>query len=331
MSLAPEWFRKREDLLGFGVALFLALATVKVLTQIHGPHFDVLADTWHGVVVGRPQWIAYQNRLLGPWLVNLIAMLGVSNVVALKLFITATTAAQGLLLYGLLRRFGDPARAAMQRVALFFLAVLLTQHYWFYTWDNIELLLLSLFAFGVIERRGTLFFTLLFAVALLNRESALFIALYLCIDAFRVRPALVLENPRKLLTGAALLLGGGLWTHFIRRALFVAQPDGATDAAHAAIGNHINLMLNLGDLLYRNLFSQKVLYTAFLLAVLIYVLRLWSGLTDAGRKLALIVLVMFANILVFGLINETRMYLILFPLLLVLSLDDRRVRVDGRD
>lgn len=298
---------------------FVSVAVFKVLMQIHAAHFESLSQATYGVLEGKPHWIAYQNRLLGPFMVYLISKLGCSYLFAFKIFILLMVALQNFLLFFLLRKLHIPSRNALTLVAIYSFSFLLVQHRWFYAWDCIDAMVFTLFAYGVFQAKSIQYFVLLFCMGILNRETALFIALYIIIDAFHFEPIkyrLYLVSKIKLAIGGFLILFGIIYTKVIRDYLFISRPDNTPDTAHELIGNHILLISNLKSLFFYNLFSTDIINTVFILGTtgsMIHYIKLY---TDAQIKALLVYYAIVANIIFFGFINETRMYIILLPFLI---------------
>ncbi len=329
---------KRRVLHAAGYYLFIlviSLAVYRAFMQVHEGNLEMLSNAAKGVLTGKPHWIAYQNRLLGPSMVDLIARFGIPFTEALKAFDFLMILAQNLLLGSLLRKTNRAYAFALIWVTVFSIAYMSVQNFWFYTWDSIDVIIFTLFAWGILQSKPTGFFILLFPVALLNRESALFIALYLVIDAFHfgtIRERFYLASWSRLFLGSFLLLFGMAYTKFIRTCLFISQAGGADDIAHAVIGNHFLLSHNLKKLLYYNLFSLDVINSLFIVGSVAGLLSFIRRYNDAQIKALLVYCAMVANILIFGAINETRMYLILFPfvIFMITGIADSRALPGGQ-
>lgn len=296
------------------IIVLISLAVYQVTRHLYSPHWQELTDTSFGILSGTPAWRAYQNRLLGPLLVSLISTLGISQVSALKVFVLLAITAQNLLL-GLLLR-GSKAPHILLVVLSYSLLFLFVQEFSFYPWDFVDVFLFTLFAWGIFKRKSLLFFVVLFCVSIFNRESALFISLYLFIDAFEINRKVTLASREKLITGFVLTLAGILYIVAVRELLFVSQPGGFLDSKHAWFGNHINVEKNLFALFIGNFLGPKILNSIFLLGSLGYVF--WF--VKQQWKAVLLYLVMVLNILIFGLVNESRLYGILLPFLVFFAL-----------
>ena len=140
----PRW----EQHAVFGAASTVcALFLVRVIVLFYQKDYGRAVDAARGVVTGHPHWRVYQSRVLGPWLVELLAHLFPSFLAAHVAFSFLTLAAAGFLVLTFTQRqYGDAGRSW----AAFFMFQ-------------------SLFVF-LMSRPRVLG---LFAVAIFNRESAL--------------------------------------------------------------------------------------------------------------------------------------------------------------
>ena len=177
-----------------------------------------------------------------------------------------------VLLFFLIRQMNVKRRESLVWIMLYSFAFILVQHYWFYTWDSIDAIIFTLFAWGIFKTKSVYYFIALFFVALLNRESALFIALYIAIDAFNFKSAknFYFVSLKKLLVGTFLILLGLVYTKAIRHYLFVSKPDGQPDTSHELIGNHIYLSQNLYNLFFYNAYSTDIINSVFIITSVLY-------------------------------------------------------------
>ena len=165
------------------LAGIVALVQMRILVLMFGPQYKLSVDAAAGVLRGEPHWRVYQNRLLGPWLVQVashvfdtfldahvfcsVVLLGVSGFVVL---------------WQLSRIHADTGRTLAGYFAFALLVVCCFQRPWFYIWDCVDLLIFVLFNAFVVRQRSWRWFAALFAVAILNREGAYFIALWMIVD-----------------------------------------------------------------------------------------------------------------------------------------------------
>jgi hypothetical protein len=302
-----------------GLAVLLSLAEFRTVFLLHKPHLRQLAQAAWDVTLGQPHWREYQNRLLGPWLVRLSA--GDAPGPFASAFVGALlllTLAKNLLLLHLARLLGCGARRAAGAVLLgSALFLLLQDAQWLYLWDYLDVIVFSLFLYGVLAGRGSAWFALLFLPAILNRESGLFIALWLAMDGFTLReegrwvfPRL--RDRRRALLGACLLASGTAYILLTRSLLLVRETAPSFNPAFAA-ERPLHLGANLRTLAF--VFSGPgwdgaVLLLPFLVlgGAVAALLLLLPRTDDRQAKLALLALAVILSITLVGLINETRIF-----------------------
>jgi hypothetical protein len=313
----------RSELLAYLLVSFLAICAYKILMTAHLPNMEALISAAKGVTEGKPHWIAYQNRLLGPYVILTISMLGVSFKTAWLIYHELTLQVFCVLIFWILRREGLAYKDAFANLIYILFAFLALQHNWFYTWDSIDIIIFTAFAYGILKAAPTRLFLVLFVIGILNRESALFIGAYLVLNSLTFSTGKIipkLTNYKSIVTGSALLVAGALYTKTIRHALFVSKPDGLPDARHELIGNHVYFLSNLKSLFFINFTNRNYYISVFILFAVFYFAGKYRKMNDNQIKLFLISMLLIFNILVFGILIESRMLFILLPFFLLLWL-----------
>ena len=312
----------RSELIAYLLVSFIAVCTYKILMTTHMPNIDALTSAAKGVTEGRPHWLAFQNRLLGPYAVLAISTLGLTFKTAWAIYNAVTLQLFCVLFFWILRREGLTHKDAFTNLIYILFAFLALQHYWFYTWDSIDIIIFTAFAYGILKSLPTRFFFALFVIGIFNRESALFIAAYIALNSFTFSQGNIvpkLTKIKNLLLGSALALLGALYTKTIRHALFVSKlRDGLPDSEHVLIGNHVYFFSNLKNLFFQNFTDRNFFISIFILFTVYYFASRYRRMHDNQIKLFLVSMVMLLNILVFGLVNESRMHFILLPFFFLL-------------
>lgn len=314
----------REGLRYFLLILFVSIAVSKVMLDLHDGNLSFLSQAANSVLTGTPAFIAFQNRLLGPWIVHLISEMGYPLADSFARYIIFMIIIQNVVMFSLLRKMRVSYVRSLQYVILFSLLFICAQCTWFYPWDSLDLLIFTLFSFAIFQELSVVYFFWIFVFALLNRESALFISAYIVIDSFKYSfditkwlPAIKISlvSRLKLAIGIILTFAGVAYVKIIRQSLFVVPPDLDNYGREVAMGNHLNFFNNMEILFHRNLTTIDMVNTMFILASLGYILLKLRHCTNVRIKASLVFFIMFASVLVFGQINETRTYFILLPLL----------------
>lgn len=310
------------------IVFFISIVVSKIMLGLHSHNFASLCAVEEGVTTGKPHWIAYQNRILGPYLVEGISYVGnFSYCKALKVFNIIMILMEYFVLYFLLLKFSkDSYSLSLTYLVYFSLMLLGIQHYWSYTWDYIDIIVFTVFTFFIFTNKPTKYFVLLFLIEILNRESALFIALFLIIDSFHYNLPIrnfgvSLQNRTKLLIGSFLLIIGIIYIKFIREFLFIESmmKNVGTDASHRLIGNHIQLINNL-KVFFINFTNINFINSIFIMSILIYLLANIKRFNEVQLKALILFMSLLSSIFLLGLINETRMFTIILPFLIFFHL-----------
>ena len=307
--------------------ILMSALTTKVLLMMHVNNLDVLQLSAQGVLSGKPSYSAFQNRLLGPFLTDLFMKAGYSYRESWLIFNNIGLIAFNFYLYSALRRMKIPLETALLWVCSALFLFLSIQHFWFYPWDTLELLIFTIFVEGILANRSLIFFIAIFVVGIFNRESALFIALYLMIRNTHFHPWRVeLTNPKEFVSALFLLIAGILWTIFIRDYLFISRPDGGADFEADIYGSQFKLIINLKDAINMN-YGMDVLIILFsLIAYIYYFFSKYNDLTWPIRNCLLIMVCMLINTITFGVAGETRIYIPFIPFVFLMVLFYQKTR-----
>ena len=312
------------------LVIFIAVFAYKILMNIHLENANTLIDVAKGVTKRTPDWIAYQNRLLGPYSILSISKLtGISFRSAWAYFNAITLQIFCIMFFWILRYEGIQLKKAIGYLIFFLFSFLILQDYFFYAWDSIDLIIFTCFAYFILKSFSKSYFLFIFLLGILNRESALFIPIYLIIDGFQFPKGLFslrLVKTQSFLMGITMIIGGMMYTKIIRDFLFISKSDGMPDVNHL-IGNHIYLIQNLQNLFFFNLTNGYIYVTIFLIFSFGYFFFKSLIMRDVEIKLLIMSFIIFLNILIFGLINETRMHFILLPFFFFLWLSlNKKIR-----
>jgi hypothetical protein len=325
-TAADKPLETRQDrLLYLLLLLFICFFEIRViqLIQVWGLPREIYGA--QGILLGVPEWRVYQNRLLGPSIVLSIAFVtkhsfsesyitGLSALVSLPILLT----------FGLVRRIKSRALAGLTAAAQFAVAVVVLQdRSFFYLWDAIDLSTMLLFAYAVFCTKTDLRVLIpLFFVELLNRESAGFIAFWITVSSLGMlifdrsstinRTALIAKSA----LGIALFGVGTWWTHFIRALLFkhsyVRQLG--TDQMNASNGEHYTFFFNLNNFGHCTDIQSFSIALICLLALGLMLVRCVTSQPKAlAYPVVLLITAMVTSVWLFGLVDETRVWLEFIP------------------
>ena len=179
--------------------------------RMHQKELGQIVKATYSILYGEPHWRVYQNRLMGPWLVQSCNDAFGMDVFRSFLLVSLLMAvAMGLTFFFVFRNLAGGDRAGLRYCALGCLVFVFFQNnLWLYLWDFADAIAFSLFCYGVLRKKGAAFFSCLFLLSVLFKESALFIPLWMIAAAFledggRLGRRLSAPKPGWLLAGGGL-------------------------------------------------------------------------------------------------------------------------------
>jgi hypothetical protein len=282
------------------------------------PEYEFVLASISGVLSGYPVSKSWQHRFLGPSLVRALDPLTRSPLGSLELFTWIGLLLANLLLFCLLQRRGASAARSYLAVLCFGLVHILYAYRLEYAWDGIDVLLFMAFGFCVAQSCRGLVLLPVLVVGTLNHETALYVPFWytLSIIPWRASPSSA-PSPLRIRLAQALAalaasaaMASTIW--LLRERYYVGNPHlpGQTPETQTPVlSNHLHLAHNLWQLLVEDWRSRpRLSVTLWLLLFL-----LGRELVRRGRhaQAALWTLCVFATIVCFGYVNETRHYLLL--------------------
>lgn len=316
---------------------------LRLLMLLHAGHWRDQAMAAWGVTIGQPHWRVYQNRLGGPMLARVLSDLGGWNpgvgLFGALLILIALRNAWVLLSAAQLCGSVQSGVRAMALTAAGTLA--LSDPDWVYLWDYTDLLVFSGVAWLVLAGRGPRAWLGWLLGAAICKESVLFVAIGLSLTGLVRNQGQRLQwgvhDRQRLLTGVVAGIGGALLVEYLRSVLLVKET--MTQAAHQAGAAysgvaHLVVLANLEQLgknLVAPTFGQNWLVTALVVAIPVILWRLRPRLDAPMAILALLMAAMYLSMLLFGVVNETRLYTALVPLAVYLDLALQRAAPPAAD
>lgn len=314
-----------RQVLLLSLALVLAAEVHHTLALAYGDNLHPSIASSLAVLDGKPDWRWFQNRLFGPYVAKAFMAATGKPDLGYVLFDLVCFGTAFVLAWRTGRCAAESwsgALAAMLTLTLGLMALFMPD--WFYAWDATGLALFMGFAWLVASGARHRSISLLFAVALLNREDGLFIALYLTVqpvlDWWRsgddpARPAFAW---RKLVPGAACMIGGVLLIVLSRRYLLVEEmgPKLFGQPPNHDAFVQWNLEYNFNYVFHNISFETLEMPTFILVPPLVITCAcVWLARARDGRFLgyALLNLTMVVTTLMFGSINEMHIWVDTLP------------------
>jgi hypothetical protein len=312
-------------------ATFSAFLWVTAL-RMHQKELGQIVKATYSILYGEPHWRVYQNRLMGPWLVQSFTdFFGMDVFRSYLLVSLLLSLSMGLTFFFLFRRLAGGDKAGLRLSALGCLIFLFFQNnLWLYLWDFADAIAFTFFCYGALRRKGIAFFASVFLLSILFKESALFIPLWMVAASFLEdsgRLGRKLSKPRLdwLLTGAGLFVGGALLVDQLRSKLLVRAffPEDSGSWEHGA-HVHFKLAGNL-DALWRGVtsfgFGMQILVVLVVLGFPALLIGCRDRLRGRMLDIAGVYTAIYLSILLFGMVMEFRVFSILIPFVLVFWMD----------
>lgn len=292
----------------------------RLWAAFHRGNLGDLVDAARGVTLGTPHWRAYQSRLLGPYIIYAVYQIpGLSYTQAYTGVVASLLFLWNALTFGVFSRLSGSVPAGLLSVAVGSVFFNGLHNQWFYPWDSVDLIVFTVLVYLIYARKGFAWFLALFAVELTNREAALFIPVWIVLDSSN----LGLRKWRSILISAAMLGVGIVFVKVCRDALWVTSmlPGIGDDLSHRVLGNHFYFQRNIQQLAAGLKWpGVDGVGTCAMLGA-----GLWMRIRDGSartRRLMALMLIMLSSVLVLGVADEMRMYLVFIPLLFGVIMGD---------
>ena len=270
--------------------------------------------------------------MLGPYIIKALTFGPLDYVHAHVVFQIVTVAIAAFLCWRLGRQYGGSDQSALLALTLFVMcfALLLSPPWLFYSWDLIDIIVFILFIDLVLSGMSQRWFIGLFAIAIWNRDSAVFIALWLILDPlvrffyqrhYKLLPSAPLDWNR-MLAGAICIAGGLLTVELLKRNLLVEEVGQTPTQINFGNSYNIYLQFNIA-LLKQSLthFTRPFWFTTPAFLAMVTALGACFVRRDPQRYLALylVELSFLVCLFLFGRFDETRLYLIFIPFVVIFA------------
>jgi len=324
--------KHRHALLGLALSSFFALVQFRLIIMLFDADYGRAVDAAAGVLAGRPHWRTYQARVLGPFLIDLISPLFPSFYDAHVCFSIVTLAVMGYLAWRIGWRIGANLGAAMLALFVFetSFSFLLAPH-WFYAWDYLDIIVFLVFVDFVVAGMSWPWFVGVWAIGIFSRDSAAFISVWMIFEALSRR--YLLRQPGggeerldrgMLIAGIVSFVLSAVIVEALTRALLIEEVGPKIFKDVAGEGGQMFYLLRIGLNFDLAIDSLTRFYYDMPFVILIYVgvtMALALGIMRADRRRYFALgLIYFAHIgatLVFGILNETRVYVEQIPLVIL--------------
>ena len=336
------------------VISFLHLAAVHDAPHDFSDYVHFTAQTSFDITTGHPLGRIFQNRVLGPYIIKALSFGSSDHYgTAYVCFQIVTVAIAAFLCWRLGRKYGGNNQYSLLALMLFIICFASLQSPpLLYSWDFIDIIVFIVFLDFVLSSLSLPWFLGIFAIAIFNRDSATFIALWLILDPlvrFLYQRLYVLAKApldwHRILAGTICIGAGLVIAELLKRNLLIEE-------VAPKLGSAAGLSSNLGLVQAAGLsYNLGLVQNVYFLSHALFDLKFWvvvpflSVAIALGAKLVrldpqrylavyLVELSMIVSLLLFSLFEESRVFLILIPFVVVsgvlVSASDRR-RTLARD
>ncbi len=315
-----------------GTALSIVFAGLQLhmISALVSDQYHTQVDVAYGVVIGKPHWRLWQSRVLGPYMVQWASHFFSSYFWAHTAVTFVCLVVGGLLAWRLGWIIGHEIKSAVIALLVLQLGILFSLSGTIpIIWDFIGIVLFLEFVTFVYESKPWPYLCGLFAVAIWNRESAEFIALWMIVDPL-TRWALAKRSGQRLryagdwqmaVAGALCVVAGVVLVEVLRRVLLIEEvgpklfPNYLQTLPYTYYFQ-LQLLNNLRAIVVAATSAQAALLC---LPLVIFAVAICLGYRYSTRfaGLAITHLIYLGSVLAFGAVFETRVYLELWPFVVI--------------
>jgi hypothetical protein len=297
-----------------GAALaLLTLGELRLLDRLlfsDSVQYGFVLESVRGVLAGTPVSKSWQHRLLAPFAVRALEAVLSTPLAALERFTQVMVFVANLTLFVLLRRRGVAPWAAFAVCAAFGLARLLSTYKLEYPWDEVDIVLFTIFGYAASRGAPPLRLVPLLLVGAFNHETVLCLPFWFVLAPLKGTGRREAWREAAFGVAAGALLVAGITG--LRSALYRGRPalaDQVFETPAPLVENHLHFAHNGRQLFYFDwVEGRDFIAAAFLVAVAALSTCLARRVDVRACTWTLGFLL---TVVAFGYVNETRHYLAL--------------------
>lgn len=319
----------KKHLFDILICLFLALVQWRFIIEILTlPNFIESLRVSIGVFHGKPHWEIFQSRVLGPWTLYLLNIFIKDVGYCFGTLIFCGISISNFLFLWAIKPYTSNLNKFLFLVLYNFIFSIFIDDLWLISWDIFSLIFFTIFL-GLVIRNSKLWnYLILYIFMLLNRESVHFLSIYLIFNplvifvtnSFKLKKINFSQlDIKTTITGILMFIFGIIFIYNLRNFLLIEEvgpklfnlPDNADRAFQIHFIENVYYIFN----------NLKLSASGDSFAIVIIFLSMLTLLSISFFKLEfekyfsyiLINFLMLIAILVFAVINETRVYFELIP------------------
>ncbi len=303
--------------------LMISFATIGFLQAFHweGLYNTQLIQGSYDVIDRTPAWRVNQSRLMGPAILKIMTLIGISKWWAMRIFVVFFVVINNFLFTKCLSLLTNKKFETLNSLIIFNALFIISQDQWLYVWDFIDVTFFIIYGLVLMKSYYLKYLFLINFFHIFNRETALIMAIFFIYIIFMEKnKSLDLLFRSRLFYGLIFnLLFGTSYTYLSRKYLFIRQSDltgGGQDLNNNFLGgNWVTPKYNYDTLFNgENISNFLILFSIVL--VFYFILKNYKQFSNKQKMLCIATIINILPIFVFGVFIETRQY---FPSIVMLS------------
>jgi hypothetical protein len=293
---------------------------------LHVFHWENLYNTQliqgsYDVIDRTPAWRVNQSRLMGPAMLKVMTLLGISKWWAIRIFVLIFVLLNNLLFTKCISLLSQSKFEILNSLIIFNALFIIAQDQWLFVWDFIDITFFILYGLILMKNYYIKYLFIINFFHIFNRETALIMSIFFIYTIFMKKNRNLKELLKdKMFYGLTFnLFFGTAYTYLSRKYLFIRQSEltgGGQDLNNNFLGgNWVTPLYNYNTLFNGETVSNTLILTAVLL-VFYFILRNYKQFSENEKMLSIATLINILPVFLFGVFIETRQY---FPSLVMLA------------
>lgn len=303
--------------------LLISFATIGFLHIFHWENLynTLLIQGSYDVIDRTPAWRVNQSRLMGPAILKVMTLFGISKWWAMRIFALIFVLLNNFLFAKCISLLTNSKFEILNSLVIFNALFIIAQDQWLFVWDFIDVTFFILYGLIIMETHYIKYLFVINFFHIFNRETALIMAIFFIYVIFKKKNGNINNLLRdKLFYGLVfnLFFGTG-YTYFSRKLLFIRQSDltgGGQDLNNNFLGgNWVTPMLNYGTLFNGETVSNTLILISVFL-VFYFLFRNYKQFSSKEKLLSIATIINIFPVFIFGIFIETRQF---FPSIVMLA------------
>lgn len=306
--------------------LTVFLISFATIGFLHAFHWENLYNTQliqgsYDVIDRTPAWRVNQSRLMGPAMLKVMTLLGISKWWAMRIFALIFVLLNNFLFAKCISLLTNSKFEILNSLIVFNALFIIAQDQWLFVWDFIDITFFILYGLIILDSHYIKYLFVINFFHIFNRETALIMGIFFIYIIFMKKNRNLNNLFRdKLFYGLVFnLFFGTAYTYLSRKFLFIRQSDmtgGGQDLNNNFLGgNWVTPMLNYGTLFNGETVSNTLILTSVIL-VLYFLVRNYKQFSSKEKLLSIATIINIFPVFIFGVFIETRQF---FPSIVMLA------------